>query len=135
MKNFPDNIQQFFSSSAFAVLGASTNREKYGNKVLRCYLQHQLNVYPVNPRADVIEGVTCYEDINSLPLDVKSISVITPPAITEQIVKDAIDKGILHIWMQPGAESVVAIKTCQDAKINVIADGSCILVALGYKEI
>lgn len=135
MKHLPENIQQFFSSKAFGVLGASTNREKYGNKVLRCYLQHQLTVYPVNPRASVIEGVTCYQDIAHLPDDVKSISVITPPAITEKIVLEAIDKGILHIWMQPGAESALAIKRCQDAQINVIADGSCILVALGFKEI
>lgn len=135
MKNFPDNIQQFFLPKAFAVIGASTNREKYGNKVLRCYLQHQLTAYPVNPRAKVIEGITCYEDISSLPAEVKSISVITPPAITEKIVDDAINKGILNIWMQPGAESAVAVKKCQDAHINVIADGSCILVALGFKDI
>lgn len=135
MKHLPDNIQQFFSSSAFAVLGASISREKYGNKVLRCYLQHRLSAYPVNPRAKVIEGVTCFEDIKSLPEDVKSISVITPPQITEQIVKEAIAKGIQNIWMQPGAESAAAVKTCQDAKINVIADGSCILVALGFKDI
>jgi len=135
MNHLPDNIQQFFSASAFAALGASTNREKYGNKVLRCYLQHHLTVYPVNPRAKVIEGVTCYEDIKSLPAEVKSISVITPPAITEQIVKDAIDKGILNIWMQPGAESDAAIKACKDANINVIADGSCILVILGFQNL
>jgi predicted CoA-binding protein len=135
MKHLPDNIQQFFSSNTFAVLGASTSREKYGNKVLRCYLQHHLTVYPVNPRAKVIEGITCFEDIKSLPSDVKSISIITPPAITEQLVKEAILKGIQNIWMQPGAESDLAIKTCQDAKINVIADGSCILVALGFKDI
>jgi len=135
MKHLPDNIQHFFSSPAFAVLGASTSREKYGNKVLRCYLQHQLTAYPVNPRAKVIEGVTCFEDIKSLPDNVKSISVITPPAITEQIVKDAMAKGIQNIWMQPGAQSYLAIKTCQDAKINVIADGSCILVALGFRDI
>ncbi len=135
MKNYPDNIQKFFSSTAYAVLGASTNREKYGNKVLRCYMQHQLTVYPVNPRATVIEGITCYPDIQSLPAEVKSISVITPPAITEQVVLDAAKKGILHIWMQPGAESALAVKRCIDANINVIADGSCILVALGFKDI
>lgn len=135
MKNYPENIQQFFSSSAYAVLGASTNREKYGNKVLRCYMQHQLTVYPVNPRAQIIEGITCFADIQSLPAEVKSISVITPPSITEQIVLEAAKKGILHIWMQPGAQSDLAVKRCMDANINVIADGSCILVALGFKDI
>lgn len=134
MNHLPENIQQFFTSKAFAVLGASTNREKYGNKVLRCYIQHHLTVYPVNPRAKVIENVTCFDNIKNLPTEVKSISVITPPKITEQIVDEAIIKGIENIWMQPGAQSELAIKKCQDAKVNVIADGSCILVVLGFKE-
>lgn len=135
MKNFPESIKKFFSSRAFAVIGASIHREKYGNKVLRCYQQHHLIAYPVNPHETMIEGVTCYPNIQNLPQDVKSISVITPPAITERIVVDAIAKGIEHIWMQPGAESKVAIQKCKTAKINVIADGSCILVALGFKDI
>ncbi|MGE3319703.1 MAG: CoA-binding protein [Candidatus Berkiella sp.] len=135
MKHLPENIQQFFTSKAFGVAGASTNREKYGNKVLRCYIQHHLTVYPINPRAKVIEGIACFDDIQSLPAEVKSISVITPPLITEHIVNEAIKKGITNIWMQPGAESPLAVKACQDASVNVIADGSCILVALGFKDI
>ncbi len=127
-------IQQFLSSEAFGVAGASTNREKYGNKVLRCYLQHTKTVYPINPRAEEIEGIACVKTVADLPTNVKSLSVITPPAITEQVVIEAIAKGIKNIWMQPGAESAKAIANCEQHGINVIAGGACILVVLGYKD-
>lgn len=127
-------IQQFFTSDAYGVIGASTNREKYGNKVLRVYLQKHKKVYPVNPHEKIIEGLTALPDINSLPQTVKSISIITPPTITEQVVTAAIHKGIKNIWMQPGAESEKAIKAAQHAGINVIANGPCILIYLGFNE-
>jgi predicted CoA-binding protein len=59
--------------------------------------------------------------------------VITPPAVTEQVVVQAAAKGIKNIWMQPGAESPRAIAYCREQGINVIADGSCLLVVLGFR--
>ena len=129
-----ERIDAFLESESFAVVGASTNRDKYGNKVLRCYQQKQHNVVPVNLHETEIEGLACVASVNDLPRDVQSLSVITPPRVTEQIVKEAAGKGIRHIWMQPGAESSQAIAACEDAGINVIADGSCLLVVLGYHE-
>jgi len=129
-----DPIERFLESPAFGVVGASTRRRKYGNKVLRCYQQAGRRAIPVNPHESVIEGVACIADVTSLPDEVKSISVITPPAVTERVVDEAIRKGIEHIWMQPGAESARAVQACRDAGINVIADGSCVLVVLGYRE-
>ncbi|WP_454780779.1 CoA-binding protein [Legionella sp. WA2022007384] len=125
-------IETFFQSKAFAVIGASSNRAKYGNTVLRCYLENNKKVYPVNPQEDVIEGVPVVHSVSELPDEVKSISIITPPIITEKIVDEAIKKGIKNIWMQPGAESESAIKNCKDHKINIIAEGPCILVTLNY---
>jgi predicted CoA-binding protein len=132
--NIAQDIQQFFTSKAYAVVGASTNRDKFGNKVLRCYLQQNKIVYPVNPRENKIENVACIHQIADLPDDVKSISIITPPSITEMIVDEAIKKGIQNIWMQPGAESETAIQHCKQHNINVIADGRCILVELSFHE-
>jgi predicted CoA-binding protein len=127
-----DAIKHFLSSKAYAVVGASTDRNKFGNKVLRCYQQHNMTVYAVNPKEKQIENATCYPDIASLPEDVKSISIITPPPITEKIVQQAIKHHIQNIWMQPGAESAAAIEQCKKNGINVIGDGSCILVVLGF---
>ncbi len=127
-------IQAFLESGPFAVMGASSNREKYGNKVLRCYLQHGKEVFPINPRAEEIEGLKAYPSLASLPKQVRAISVITPPAITETVVREAIGAGVKHIWMQPGADSPEAIRAAEAAGIQVIAGGPCLLVVLGYRE-
>ncbi|MDR3492147.1 MAG: CoA-binding protein [Gammaproteobacteria bacterium] len=127
-------ILQFFTSKAYAVVGASSNRNKFGNKVLRCYLQQNKKVYPVNPNEKIIEGIPCIAQIDQLPSNVKSISIVTQPSVTESIVDQAIQKGIQNIWMQPGAESAAAIQQCEKHNINVIADGTCILKELRFKE-
>jgi predicted CoA-binding protein len=129
-----DPITRFLASPAFGVAGASPRRHKYGNKVLRCYQQAGRRAIPVNPREATIEGVSCVSSVLELPPEVKSLSMITPPAITERLVEEAIRRGIENIWMQPGAESDAAVEACRKAGINVIADGSCVLVVLGYRE-
>ena len=132
--NVQEQIDKFLKSKVFGVVGASANRDKFGNKVLRCYLQHNLQVIPVNPKEPVIEGIPCVATVMDLPAEVTSISVITPPHVTEEVVKIAIRKGIENIWIQPGAESSAAIALCRENNINVIADGSCILVVIGYND-
>lgn len=127
-------VTSFLANGPFAVVGASANPLKYGNKVLRCYQQHKLEVYPVNPKADRIEGLKSYSSLSNLPRKVKSISIITPPEITEKIVLEAIKVGVKHIWMQPGAESDEAIRRVKEAGLELIAGGPCILVTLGFKE-
>ncbi len=102
--------------------------------MLRCYLQNQHDAVPVNPVESEIEGRACVASVSELPEHVTSISVITPPAVTEKVVEQAIAKGIKNIWMQPGSESDTAVDAAAAAGINVIADGSCLLVVLGYRE-
>ena len=128
------DIETFLASGAFGVAGASSRREKYGNKVLRCYQQNGRRAIPVNPNEREVEGADCVASVLDLPDDVLSISVITPPPVTERVVQEAIRKGIRHVWMQPGAKSEQAVADCEAAGINVIADGSCVLVVLGYRE-
>jgi len=127
-------IGSFLNSSSFAVVGASIDRTKYGNKVLRCYQQHGKAVYPINARAAEVEGLKAYPSLAALPVKVQAISVITPPAITEQVVRDAAAAGVTHVWMQPGAESDQAIQTAESLGLSVIAGGPCLLVILGYHE-
>jgi predicted CoA-binding protein len=127
-------IEAFLAAGPWAVVGASSDRDKYGNKVLRCYQQHGMEVFPINPRADEIEGLKAYPSLAALPKRVTGISVITPPKITEAVVKEAIAAGVKHIWMQPGAESTAAIREAEAAGVEVIANGACILVVVGYRE-
>lgn len=129
-----DRIHAFLASGPFAVVGASTDRSKYGNKVLRCYQQHGKEVYPINPKAPEVEGLKAYASLAALPAKARAISIITPPAATEQVVRDAAAAGVQHVWMQPGAESDAAIATAESLGMSVIAGGPCLLVVLGYHE-
>jgi len=129
-----ERIETFLGVAAFGVVGASAKPYKYGNKVLRCYQQNHRHVVPVNPAEREIEGLACVSSVADLPEMVASISIITQPQVTEKVVEQAIARGIRNIWMQPGAESAQAVATCERAGVNLIADGSCVLVVLGYWE-
>lgn len=129
-----DSIQKFLAGASFAVVGASTDRSKYGNKVLRCYMQNKRAVTPVHPKEREIEGLPCAPDLASVSPRPHGVSIITPPPITEKVVQQAIALGIEHLWMQPGAESAAAIDAARAAGIDVIAGGPCLLVVLGYRE-
>lgn len=127
-------IETFLSAPVFAVAGASQNRQKYGNKVLRCYMQNDRRAIPINPGAAEIEGQPCYPSITDIPEPIESLSIITSPPVTERVVTEAIDKGVKNIWMQPGAESPAAIEAATAADLNIIAAGPCVLVVLGFHE-
>ncbi len=133
--NENERIEAFLADGPWAVVGASTDREKYGNKVLRCYVQNgKTPVYPINPKADEVEGLAACADLDSLPEPVRGISIITPPKVTEAVVEKAAELGIRHLWMQPGAESEAAVARCEELGLSVIAGGPCLLVVLGYQE-
>ena len=127
-------IQAFLAADSFAVVGASTDRSKYGNKVLRCYQQHGREVYPINARVAEVEGLKAYASLADLPVPVQAISVITPPVVTEQVVREAAAAGVTQVWMQPGAESSEAIRIAGALGLTVIAGGPCLLVVLGYRD-
>lgn len=136
MKNsLAQQIDAFLSSKAFGVVGATHNRDKFGNKVLRAYMQQNKKVYPVNPSDKIIEGLSTVPNVQLLPPEVTSISIITPPPVTEKVIEQAIAKGnVKNIWIQPGAESATAIELAKTHGINIIAQGPCILVRLGFTE-
>jgi len=127
------DIDAFLNSKTFAVVGASTNRQKYGNKVLRVYQQNGLTVYPINPRAEEIEGLKAYPDLASLPIVPDAVSIITPPTISERVVEQAVALGVGHVWMQPGAESGRAVALAKENDVNVVFGGPCVLVVLGFR--
>lgn len=127
-------IAAFLDGSPFAVVGASRSREKYGNKVLRCYVQNGRTVHPVNPARGEIEGLAAYPDLESVPEAVHGVSIVTPPEVTERVVEGAALAGVRHLWMQPGAESDAAVTRAAELGISVIAGGPCLLVTLGFRE-
>ena len=129
-----DKIDDFLSKKIFAVAGASLNRDKYGNKVLRCYIQNSCIVTPINPKNSTVEGLNAVKTIEELSDDIEALSIVTPPSVTLKIVESALKKGIRQFWMQPGSENSEAIKIAEESGASVIHGGDCILVAMGYLE-
>ncbi|KAF2663740.1 NAD(P)-binding protein [Microthyrium microscopicum] len=101
-------LKTFFSSSRFAVVGASSDTAKFGHKVFVWYLQHNLPVTPINPRVPEVSVkssnyVTVASPNNlSSPGDT-SLSIITPPAATMKVLQEAKDAGVPAVWLQPGS--------------------------------
>ena len=128
------SIEQFLEAEHFAVAGASRDRQKYGNKVLRALQAHRRDVVAINPKESEVESAVAYPSLDVVPQKVDSLSIVTPPAVTRKVVGDAIAAGVKNIWMQPGAEDPEAVEAAVAAGVNVIADGSCILVELARRE-
>jgi predicted CoA-binding protein len=129
-----DSVKQFLAQKRFAVVGASADRAKYGNKVLRCYLQHGRDAVPVNPKDATVEGLAAFKSLAEIQPKPDAVSIITPPKVTEAVVEEAARLGIRHVWMQPGAESDAAIARAKALGLHVIAGGPCLLVALGFRD-
>ena len=127
-------IEQFLTAGTFAVAGASRDRSKYGNRVFRTIVATGRTVYPLNPTAYEVEGHPAYATIADLPIVPESLSIVTPPHNTRLIIQQAIAAGVKNLWMQPGAEDEQACQAARNANLNVIADGSCILVLLAREN-
>lgn len=125
------DISKFLAATTYAVAGASGDRNKFGNRVFRCLVRSGRQTWPLNPNATEVEGHKTFPDIRSLPAVPESLSIITPPAITRQVVAEAIAAGVENIWIQPGAGDADASAAARAAGLNVIDDGSCILIVLG----
>ncbi|MBN1621030.1 MAG: CoA-binding protein [Endomicrobiales bacterium] len=123
-----DLINEFTSQKKYAVAGSFKDETKYAYQILKKLKNKGVTVYPINPTLKEVEGLKCYKSVMDLPETVDVINVVTPPAVTENIVKQCSEKGIKRVWMQPGAESQDAINFCNTNSIKVIYN-TCLLRA------
>ncbi len=123
-------IAEFLHGKSFAVAGVSADRSKYGNIVFCALRDSGRNTIPIHPTADLVEGSKAYATLAEAPSVPESLSIVTRPEVTREIVAQAALLGVRSVWMQPGAEDAVASRIARDAGMVVIDDGSCILVAL-----
>lgn len=112
----------------------SQDRSKYGNKVFRAFVASGRTVYPLNPTATEVEGDPAFASIANRPVVPESLSIVTPPHVTSPVIQQAIAAGVKNVWMQPGAEDDQACQAAREAGLNVIDDGSCILVSLSIER-
>ncbi|KAJ7474851.1 succinyl CoA synthetase-like protein [Mycena latifolia] len=95
----------FLSAPSFAVVGASDDESKFGTIVFKAMLAKGMDVTPINPFVPASQGITCLHSLADIADPARtSISVVTPPSVTLEIVRQAHALGVFSVWLQPGAE-------------------------------
>ena len=113
-----------------AVIGASRDRRKYGNKALRAYVECGFKVYPVNPREESVEGLTAYSALDKIDGPVDFVSLYVPPAVGLQLLPAIAAKKPREVWLNPGSESDDLIEAAADLHLRTIV--GCSIVTLGF---
>jgi len=116
-------------SKTVAVIGASNNRSKFGNRALRAYQQQGYTVVPINPHETEVEGLKSYPSVLDVPGPIDMASFYVPPDVGEQVIGDVARKGIPEVWFNPGAESDELIARARALHIQPIV--ACSIVAIG----
>jgi predicted CoA-binding protein len=112
-----------------AIVGASADRNKFGNKAVRAFLRQGYTVFPVNPREEIIEGQTVFKSIRDVPVRPDMISVYLHPEILLGVLSDIAARGCNELWLNPGTESDEVLAECECLGLNVIQ--ACSIVAVG----
>jgi predicted CoA-binding protein len=122
-----DLITEFMSKKNFAVVGATDNPEKYGNRIVKNLAKRGYRVFPVNPKLDTLEGLTCYHNLAEIPEKVEVVDFVVPPAVTLATLKQCRELGLTSIWLQPGSEDEAALAFCRDNGMQVV-HGVCVML-------
>lgn len=113
-----------------AILGASRDRRKYGNKSVRAHLQQGYDVYPVNPHAEMIEELTAYPDLASVPAkELDRISVYLPPELVLRMLEEIQRRGAKEVWLNPGSDSDEVVARAEKLGLDIIL--ACSIVDVG----
>lgn len=112
-----------------AILGASRDRHKFGNKSVRAHLQAGYRVMPVNPREDEIEGLPAYPSLAALPEPPQRISVYLPPAVGLKLLPELAASGAQEVWFNPGSADDALLAAAE--RLGVPAIDGCSIVDLG----
>jgi predicted CoA-binding protein len=112
-----------------AVIGASSNRRKFGNRALRAFRQQGYTVVPINPREAEVEGLKAYSSVLDVPGPIDMATFYVPPHVGEHVIDDVAKKGISEVWLNPGAESEALVARARALSIQPII--ACSIIAIG----
>ena len=112
-----------------AVIGASNDRSKYGNKAVRAYLLNGFRVYPVNPKEKTIEGLDVYKSILDIQEEVDRASLYVPPKVGLKVIEEIAEKGVKELYFNPGTESDELIAKARKLGLKPIL--ACSILAVG----
>jgi uncharacterized protein len=124
-----ENIREFLNHKNVAVGGASRDPKKFGNIVFHDLLAKGYNALPVNPYAAEIDGQKCYPNLSTLPKEVDALVLVTPPAQSLILLKEAVSRGFQHVWLQQGSEDISVLDFCRQNNLKYVS-GRCILMHL-----
>ena len=111
-----------------AVIGASNDRRKFGNKAVRGYAAEGYRVIPINPHETEIEGLRSYPSILDVPDDVDAVSFYVTPTVSLTVLDDVATRGIREVWLNPGTATPDVVQRARALGIEPIV--ACSLVAL-----
>ncbi|MEQ8786134.1 MAG: CoA-binding protein [Pirellulaceae bacterium] len=118
------------SKPTVAVIGASSDRGKFGNKAVRAHLKLGYDVYPVNPKGGEVEGLTAYTSIDDVPVSpLDRVSLYVPPQVGVAMLEAIAAKGCGELWLNPGTESAELIAKAESLGLSAIQ--GCSIVDLG----
>jgi predicted CoA-binding protein len=117
-------------TQSIAIVGASTDRSKFGNRAVRAYLRQGWDVYPVHPTAADIEGIHAFRSVKDIPAAaLDRISLYLPPQLGLAVLPELAQKPAREVWLNPGAESDELIARAKELGLNVIV--GCSIVDVG----
>ena len=112
-----------------AVIGASPDRHKFGNKALRAFRQAGYRAIPITPHHREVEGETAYASVLEYPETIDMATVYVPPDIGEKVVESLAQKGIGEVWFNPGADAPNVLTRARALGIRVIQ--ACSILGIG----
>jgi len=112
-----------------AIIGASSDRRKFGNRALRAYQQRGHTVIPINPNEAEVEGIKTYASVLDVPGPIDMASFYVQPDVGERVIEDVARKGIPEVWLNPGAESDALLARAEALGIKPIL--ACSVIAIG----
>jgi hypothetical protein len=116
-------------SKVVAVIGASNDRKKFGNRALRAYVRERHTVVPINTHEAVVEGLTAYKSVLDVPFAIDMATFYVPPEVGERVIEEVARKRIPEVWLNPRAESDALVAKARSLSITPIV--ACSIVAVG----
>jgi predicted CoA-binding protein len=112
-----------------AIIGASTDRAKFGNKAVRAFKRSGYQVFPVNPKLSELEGLPAFPSISAVPVRPDLVSVYLPPPVLLKVLAEIAAKGCDELWLNPGTDSPEVVAEAERLGLNVIR--ACSIVGMG----
>jgi predicted CoA-binding protein len=113
-----------------AIIGASQDRNKFGNKAVRVFADKGYKVYPIHPKLSEIEGHKVYSSILQVPeKELDMVSFYLPPAVGMKVIEDVAKVKCKEVWLNPGSESDELVEKAEGLGLTVIQ--ACSIVSVG----